>query len=495
MRAPSARIALAAAALAAAALALALAVGRGGGDGAPEGPGAAGSAGAGLPVSPAAADARGRALFRGSGCGACHTLAAAGTTGTAGPDLDLRRPTRERVVRQVTGGGRGMPSFRDRLDARQVAELAAYVAAATSRRRGGPVVAAFRPDGTRLEQCSGAPGCLERAFGNIAFRSGPRAALALLERRMAADAEVERDCHRIAHAIGAAALARFSGDAGAAIAGGTAICWSGYYHGVLERSFAGVSDARLPAVARRLCSGRAVRARAFIAYQCVHGLGHGLMIHTGYDLPLSLRVCDALATGWDRTSCSGGVFMENISSSYGVRSRWLRDDDLLFPCNAVAERHKLYCYLMVTSRILEATGWDWARTAAECRRAEPGWVATCFQSYGRDASGFSRHDPARILALCAGAGDMEGECVYGAARDVTSNDAGGRRAAALCERASAELRARCFEGIGTILGTLHASAEERRAACAALTRASLGDCARGAGVPVTPPPEPVRPAT
>ena len=53
-----------------------------------------------VPVTPAA----GKAVFTGpGGCGACHTLAAAGTTGTAGPNLDTRlasdcaNPTSKRI--------------------------------------------------------------------------------------------------------------------------------------------------------------------------------------------------------------------------------------------------------------------------------------------------------------------------------------------------------------------------------------------------------------
>ena len=50
----------------------------------------------------------------------------------------------------------------------------------------------------------------------------------------------------------------------------------------------------------------------FLLYQCVHGLGHGLMIYSRNDLPYSLRICDGLATAWDRNSCTGGVFMQNF---------------------------------------------------------------------------------------------------------------------------------------------------------------------------------------
>ena len=132
--------------------------------------------------------------------------------------------------------------------------------------------------------------------------------------------------------IGSAALARFKGNVSQAFTAGTASCNSGYYHGILERALVGVgTKAELVQAVRRLCADPDVRATDFIAYQCVHGLGHGLMIHTGLDLPLSLSICERLPTAWDQTSCDGGVFMENFSSSYGVKSRFLRDNDPSIP--------------------------------------------------------------------------------------------------------------------------------------------------------------------
>ncbi len=165
------------------------------------------------------------------------------------------------------------------------------------------------------------------------------------------------------------------------------------------------------------------------------------MIHNGYDLPGALRVCDRLSTAWDRTVCTGGVFMENISTSYGFKSRWLRDDNFIYPCPIVASRHKLYCYLMVTSRTLPLlVGNDFGRTAAVCHRSEPGWATTCFQSLGRDASGQARGDVRRILNLCKPAADAMDKCLYGAARDLTYNDAGAKRAAGLCRQATGRCR-------------------------------------------------------
>ena len=348
-----------------------------------------------------------------------------------------------------------------------------------------PVAGTFEPDNTELADCEpGDTRCLEQGFANLAYEQGPEKALAEFDRAIARDSQVEAGCHRIAHMIGSASLASLDGNVAQACARGSASCWSGYYHGILERAFTGVEDRDdVGGVARRLCDDEAIEQTTFLLYQCVHGLGHGLMIWSGYDLPFALSVCDRLATEWDQTSCTGGVFMENISSSYGVTSKWVRADDGVYPCQAMKERHKLYCYLMVTSRINELNGFNWRKTAQTCMRVETDWVSTCFESYGRDASGNSRQDPVRVAELCKHAQRYAVSCVYGAARDMTSNYANGEVASRLCGLSARPLRAQCFYGIGTILGTLGATDEEKRASCRAVTpKRYLGSCVSGTGI-------------
>jgi hypothetical protein len=351
-----------------------------------------------------------------------------------------------------------------------------------------PVAGTFKPNGVKLSDCGdGDQLCYEQAFGNIAYYDGPKAALDLFDAKIAERGAIEAGCHRIAHSIGSASLARFHGNVAETFAKGRASCWSGYYHGVLERAFAKVHSfdaADLGKVARKLCSDTSVRRITWLAYQCVHGLGHGLMIHTGYDLPLALAVCNRLATSWDQTSCKGGVFMENISTSYGVKSRWTKDSDPVYPCDVVKENDKLYCYLMVTSHVLRVNGWNWNATARTCAGVEKNWVATCFQSYGRDASGSTRQDPPKILDLCALTRSYGGEadCISAAAKDMTANYVGGKQASVLCNDASASLRGGCYYAIGSIAGTFKATTPEREAECRALTSVAsfAAQCIRGA---------------
>jgi hypothetical protein len=345
-----------------------------------------------------------------------------------------------------------------------------------------PVAGTFVPDDRRLSTCSD-DACFQQALGNVAYREGPKAALALVEKIYGTGAS--QACHRAAHAVGAAALARNRGSVARTFAEGNASCGSGYYHGVLERSLVDVQSRQpgaLAPVARTLC-GNASSMTPWIAYQCLHGLGHGLMIATGLDLSISLEVCSRLRRWWDRDACRGGVFMENLSSSYGFRSRWLRDDDPLYPCNRVAFEAKRRCYQLVTSRILPLVGDDWTRTAEICSKVESAFVSMCFRSLGRDASSRSGRDPAETISTCAVARRYggEAECINAAAQDVVSNFTSAKRALPLCHNVPSALATPCFEGIGAVMGRFRMMDAGRERDCRALTSspALVDACMRG----------------
>jgi hypothetical protein len=434
---------------------------------------------AGCGSSNPAAKLPGAKVFATAGCSSCHTLKAAHAKGQVGPDLDALKPDEETVAHQVRVGGNGMPSFRSRLSSTQITQVATFVAAAS---KSSGRVAVFTPDKTTIQSCaqSKQPFCFRQAFGNLAYTQGPQKALALLATDDRSMAAVHADCHQIAHAIGHAGLARYHGNAAVALAHGGMTCNSGYYHGVIERSFAGLPRSEVIHKARQLCTVPAVTKEEFLLYQCVHGLGHGLMIYSGDDLPWALNACHQLQDSFDRVSCTGGVFMQNLDTSM-ITSRYLSAKNPLYPCDIVKERDKVYCYLMVTSRILTLDGYSWRKTAAWCRKSEKGWVATCFQSYGRDASGSTQYHPRQAIRLCQIAGNEAGECLYGVARDYANNYAGGEQAAVLCNLSPARYRARCFEGIGTILGAINRYGAQRRSACNAVTpKRYRADCYRGA---------------
>lgn len=84
-----------------------------------------------VPTKADAAQAAGTAFPAGgkqfvATCGSCHTLKAAGTSGTSGPSLDATKPTAEVVLKKIETGGPVMP--KGLLTGKPAEEVAAYVA-------------------------------------------------------------------------------------------------------------------------------------------------------------------------------------------------------------------------------------------------------------------------------------------------------------------------------------------------------------------------------
>ena len=69
----------------------------------------------------------GKSIFS-ANCASCHTLKAAGATGTVGPNLDQLKPSEPIVQHQVEVGGGVMPAFKGTLTQAQIDAVAKYVA-------------------------------------------------------------------------------------------------------------------------------------------------------------------------------------------------------------------------------------------------------------------------------------------------------------------------------------------------------------------------------
>lgn len=86
--------------------------------------GGGGGGGGGGAAAPAA---DGKTVFT-DNCGSCHTLSAAGTSGSVGPNLDGVSLDASAIEGVVTDGRGGMPAFGGKLSDDDIAAVAAFVA-------------------------------------------------------------------------------------------------------------------------------------------------------------------------------------------------------------------------------------------------------------------------------------------------------------------------------------------------------------------------------
>jgi cbb3-type cytochrome c oxidase subunit III len=74
----------------------------------------------------------GKTIFQAE-CSSCHTLAAAGSHGTIGPNLDQLKPPEPIVKHQVEVGGGVMPAFKGKLSDAQITAVAKYVSSSAGK--------------------------------------------------------------------------------------------------------------------------------------------------------------------------------------------------------------------------------------------------------------------------------------------------------------------------------------------------------------------------
>lgn len=265
--------------------------------------------------------------------------------------------------------------------------------------------------------------CYERHYVRLVKEEGIKAAFDDLKARYPQNAYLIAQCHPVTHVIGREAALKFK-TPGEAYVQGDSFCWSGYYHGVLETFVGKIGRTNLPKEIDRICDGVDGKERlSFDYYNCVHGLGHGVMAITDDELFESLDYCDDLTGTWEQQSCASGVYMENvIVDNLNHFTKYLKPAEPLYPCTASPEKYKNTCYLMQTSYILKVNGGDFSDTFAWCRKAEETYRGTCFQSLGRDASGrnSSRVPETKRICLLGENFFERSNCVIGAVKDFIS---------------------------------------------------------------------------
>lgn len=309
-----------------------------------------------------------------------------------------------------------------------------------------------------LDQCRGNAAditaqfrCYAAYYANKTYYEGKGAAIADMKVAYEADAYVKAECHQLTHIVGRTGYRKYGG-LDKAYAQGDSFCWSGYYHGAIEQAINDIGGKKIAAQAPQVCQSFAKkRPYSFDHFNCVHGLGHGMMAVGSYNLPDSLKLCDNLTSSWDRSSCYGGVFMENVmvATRGNGTTAYFKDNEPLYPCTFVERAYKEQCYLMQTSQVLQKNGYDFSKTFEVCGQADVGFVDTCYRSLGRDASGSTVSNQDRTIAICRLAPNHDAlmGCMLGAVRDFVSYYHNNQQALKLCEAFGGDITMPCKQDV------------------------------------------------
>jgi hypothetical protein len=350
------------------------------------------------------------------------------------------------------------------------------------------------------------PDAALRGVMAVLHRQGLAASLDTLEQWAARDSAVLRDGHQIAHALGRQAVADHGGDA-AVIRQCRPAFASGCYHGVVEATLRDGGRIDMPRL-QRLCVETERATGPGPGYECVHGLGHGIVGAVDYDIQAALRTCDALSTSSLRTSCHSGAFMEAITTALGEpafggtpghahgaehqhapagspkpqsdRRLSIDPSDPYSPCDRFSDPYASSCWLFQGFVILRHNAFDASRALHVCEAAPDGRAARCYQSIGHQLTGLFQRDDGWILEQCAqGRSDLAPQCAAGAALALDAIDWSGNRAVRLCAAAPAEWKEACYRSASAALADL--APPSRRAQVCERIEAAYGPACREAG--------------
>ncbi|HEX2202846.1 MAG TPA: hypothetical protein VHG91_06100 [Longimicrobium sp.] len=395
-------------------------------------------------------------------------------------------------------------------------------------------IAAWAAEGCRQAEWEARQTCLEGALVSTIEPAGVDRTMGALLKLAAADEDIRREGHVLAHGIGIAAY-----ESPETVSRTFALCTadfqSGCYHGVIQGYFADGRGAGAGVTAEKLnalCADyRDDPSKRWVSFQCGHGMGHGVMAVYRHHLFKALDACDLLADHRDRTACYGGAFMENVvnatnphhtsttqshgggeghgahggssdhapaggghghhggaSGDHGATAeepfKALDPADPLYPCTAVKEHHRFACYQMQTSAILYNNDGDFAEASRLCGTAPEDMVRVCFTSLGRDANAWGRGERDRVIAYCDAAPEAQRPwCVVGAVKnvvDVTADPADGFDFCRAVPRGGSKNA--CYRAVGEHITLLHAERPARERVCAGAEYAYADECRRGANL-------------
>jgi hypothetical protein len=244
----------------------------------------------------------------------------------------------------------------------------------------------------------------------LLVESTPRETLAALREEVSNDATLARACHPLAHEIGRATY-NTTHDFTESLAQQDEICNSGFLHGVIEAHFSESEDvlAEIPETCKDFDQ------ESYLGWQCLHGIGHGLMYFTAQDLPRSLALCDELPLA-ARSTCANGVFMDNFNTDQVLHpSRFLKADDPSYPCAEQQDRHKSDCYTYAPTYYLALNPGEYDSALDWCRSVEKEFASSCFWGVGSQTIKENSKTPEFAIEICEKGAPAETDaCIKGA---------------------------------------------------------------------------------
>lgn len=187
--------------------------------------------------------------------------------------------------------------------------------------------------------------------------------------------------------------------------------------------------------------------------RCQHGIGHGLLVYTGYEnLVEALDLCATFQ--WQETgSCTGGTFMEynfhTMEEAEGVHYSRDPKDGVYEPCISLPKKFQASCYNEQVQWWLDVFDNNYEYVGNLCKQLagdHASWAA-CYQRVGNFFTEFNGADYDKIIAICSKMENEEAKylCQEGSTSPMAGVSEFKETHLRICETLSAEAERRCVD--------------------------------------------------
>lgn len=232
----------------------------------------------------------------------------------------------------------------------------------------------------------------------------PRVALEQLRQGIKTDDLLSKNCHELTHEIGHEAFNKYK-TFGNAIQFQDEVCNSGYMHGVLESYFNANKNNILFAL-KNAC--REYGKNNYAAWECYHGIGHGVMFATSNDVPKSISLCGSFTDNFSYFACTNGIFMQNFNSDQFIHpSKFLSAQNFFYPCYQQKFQDMPNCYTYAPSYFLSLHKYNYPQALDWCNKAPYLFISACAYGVGSEAIKQNVNNPSFAEKICFDAPENE----------------------------------------------------------------------------------------
>lgn len=185
---------------------------------------------------------------------------------------------------------------------------------------------------------------------------------------------------------------------------------------------------------------------------CQHGIGHGVLVYTDYNLIKALELCETVST-LPTGGCSSGVFMEYNFHSMAENGdgSYLREktENLYEPCDTLPERFRASCYFEQIQWWQNIFHSDFKYIGALCKTLPKNsqTFSACYNGIGNYVAADDR-ETSKIISSCSVMPDEETKslCLEGASW-LIGFDAKGTAPQLLCEASQEPYKTKCLQNL------------------------------------------------